>query len=71
MTEQGINKVRINLTKETDLGKDFPGGSEGKASVYNVGDPGLSPGLGRSLGEGNGNPLQHYCLENPMDRGAW
>ena len=50
---------------------DFPGGSEGKASVYNVGDPGSSPGLGRFPGEGNGNPLQYYCLENPMDRGAW
>ena len=51
--------------------KGFSGGSDGKASVYNVGDPGLIPGLGRSLGEGNGNPLQDYCLENPMDRGAW
>ena len=50
---------------------DFPGGSDGKASVYNVGDPGSIPGLGRSPGEGNGNPLQDYCLENPMDRGAW
>ena len=50
---------------------DFPGGSDGKASVYNAGDPGLIPGLGRSLGEGNGNPLEYYCLENPMDRGAW
>ena len=50
---------------------DFPGGSDGKASVYNAGDPGLIPGLGRSPGEGNGNPLQYYCLENPMDRGAW
>ena len=50
---------------------DFPGGSGGKASVYDAGDPGLIPGLGRSLGEGNGNPLQYYCLENPMDRGAW
>ena len=50
---------------------DFPGGSDGKASVYNVGDPGLIPGSGRSPGEGNGNPLQDYCLENPMDRGAW
>ena len=49
----------------------FSGGSDGKASVYNAGDPGLSPGLGRSPGEGNGNPLQYYCLENPMDRGAW
>ena len=49
---------------------DFLGGSDGKASVYNAGDPGLIPGLGRSPGEGNGNPLQDYCLENPMDRGA-
>ena len=40
-------------------------------SVYNVEDQGSSPGLGRSPGEGNGNPLQYYCLENPMDRGAW
>ena len=50
-------------------------GLDGKASVYNAGDPGSSPGLkiglGRSPGEGNGNPLQYYCLENPMDRGAW
>ena len=50
---------------------DFPGGSEGKASVYNAGDPGSVPGLGRFSGEGNGNPLQYYCLENPIDRGAW
>ena len=49
----------------------FPGGSDGKLSVYNVGDPGSISGLGRSPGEGNGNPLQDYCLENPMDRGAW
>ena len=50
---------------------DFPGGSDGKAPVYNMGDPGLIPGLGRSPGEGNVNPLQYYCLENPKDRGAW
>ena len=49
----------------------FPGGSEVKASAWNVGDPGSIPGLGRSPGEGNGNPLQYSCLENPMDRGAW
>ena len=49
----------------------FPGGSEGKASACNAGDPGLIPGSGRSSGEGNGNPLQYSCLENPMDRGAW
>ena len=49
----------------------FPGGSDCKAFVYSAGDPGSIPGLGRSPGEGNGNPLQDYCLENPMDRGAW
>jgi hypothetical protein len=49
--------------------KDFPGGSDSKASVYNAGDLGAIPGLGRSPGEGNGNPLQYYCLENAMDRG--
>ena len=50
---------------------DFPGGSEGKASAYNVGDLGSIPVSGRSSGEGNGNPLQYSYLENPMDRGAW
>ena len=50
------------------LSGDFPGSSDGKASVYNVGDLGLIPGLGRSPGEGNGNPFQYSCLENPMDR---
>ena len=49
----------------------FPGGSEDKASAYNAGNPGSIPGLGRSPGEGNGNPLQYSCLENPMHRGAW
>ena len=47
------------------------GGSEDKASACNAGDPGSIPGLGRSPGDGNGNPLQYSCLENPMDRGAW
>ena len=50
---------------------DFPGGSDGKASVYNAGDLGSTPGSGRFPGEGNGNPLQYSCLENPMDGGAW
>ena len=44
----------------------FPSGSEDKASACNAGDPGSIPGLGRSPGEGNGNPLQYSCLENPM-----
>ena len=50
---------------------DFPGGSDGKASAYNAGDLGSIPGLGRSPGEGNGNPLQYSCLENSMHRGVW
>ena len=49
---------------------NFPGGSDGKASAYSAGDLGSIPGSGRSSGEGNGNPLQYSCLENPMDRGA-
>ena len=49
---------------------DFPGGSDDKASAYYAGDPGSIPGSGRSPGEGNGNPLQYSCLENPMDGGA-
>ena len=48
----------------------FPGGSEVKASACNAGDLGLIPGSGRTPGEGNGNPLQYSCLENPMDGGA-
>ena len=49
----------------------FPGGSDGKESTCNAGDLALIPGLGRSPGRGHGNPLQYFCLENPMDRGAW
>ena len=49
----------------------FPGGSGSKASARNAGDLGLIPALGRSPGEGNGNPLQYSCLENSMDGGAW
>ena len=50
---------------------NFPGGSDGRAFIYNAGDLGLIPGSGRSPGEGNGIPLQYSCLENPMDGGAW
>ena len=49
----------------------FLGGSDGKESTCNAGDPGLIPGLGGSPGEGNGYPFQYSCLENSMDRGAW
>ena len=70
---------RSRICKESDmtnqlslsLHKNFPGGSDGKVSAYNVGDLGSIPGLGKSHGEGNGNPLQDYCLENPMNRRAW
>ena len=48
-----------------------PGGSDGKESACNAGEPGSIPGLERCPGEGNGNPFQYSCLENPMDRGAW
>ena len=49
----------------------FLGSSDGKASACNAGDLSLSPGSGRSPGEGNGNPLQYSCLENSMDGGVW
>ena len=49
----------------------FPGGSDGKESTCNAGDPDSVPGSRRSPGEGNGNPLQYSCLGNPVDRGPW
>ena len=59
------HRFLLHMTK-----KVFSGGSEGKESTWNVGDPGSTHGLGRSPEEGNGNPFQCSCLENPMDRGA-
>ena len=56
---------------ESESLRVFPGGSDGKTSASNAGDLGSIPGLGRSPGEGNGNPLQYSCLENPRDGGAW
>ena len=50
--------------------RGFPGGSDGKASACNAGDPGSIPRSGKFPGEGNGNPLQYSCLENPMDAGV-
>ena len=55
----------------TDICIRLPGGADSKESACNVGDLGSVPGLGRSLGEGNGTPLQYSCLENPVDGGAW
>ena len=66
-----IWKIRKAYFYKLTLICDFPGGSDSKASVYNVGDPGSIPGSGGSPAEGNGYPLQYYCLENPMDGGAW
>ena len=60
----------MKIDPRFSLTKGFPGGAEVKASACNVGDLGLIPGLGRSPREGNGNPLQYYCLENPMDGGG-
>ena len=51
--------------------RDFPGGSEGKESACNAGNPGLIPGSGKSPGEGNGYSLQSSCLWDPIDRGHW
>ena len=59
------------LTRNRAASEGFPGGSNGKESACNAGDPGSIPGLGRSPGEGNGNPPQYSCLENPMDKEGW
>ena len=64
LTKQSFHKYSSTLA-------GFPSGSDGKASACNAGDPGLIPGSGRCPGEGNGNPLQYSCLENPMDGEAW
>ena len=60
-----------NSTTEPPMLCQFVGGSEGKVSACNAGDLGSIPGLVRSPGEGNGNPLQYSCLENSMDEGTW
>ena len=56
---------------QTMVESGFAGGSDGKVSACSAGDPGLIPGLGISSGEGNGNPLQYSCPENPLDGGTW
>ena len=62
--------LTVLITKSI-LADGFPGSSEGKASACNAGDLGSVPGSGRSPEEGNDNPLQYSCLENPIDREAW
>ena len=59
----------VNENQTFNIGAS--GGSDGKESACSAGDSGLIPGSGRSPGEGNGNPFQYSCLENPMDGGAW
>ena len=69
LLEEEAGKARRSFRQQYKS-NGFPGGSDGKASVCNAGDPGLIPGSGRSTGEGNGYPLQYSCPENSMDRGA-
>ena len=67
-------QVERHRLPSSDMGDEVlrcPWWTSGKESACNAGDPGLIPGSGRSPGEGHGNPLQHSCLENPTDRGAW
>ena len=66
-----VQRILKSLAHHWYLNKASPGGSDGKASTRNAGGPGLIPGWGRSPAEGHSNPLQHSCLENPMDRAAW
>ena len=66
--------IYIRITALTNINivtKGFPGGSDSKESVCDAGDLGSIPGSGRSVGEGNSNPLQYPGVENSMDRGAW
>ena len=58
-------------TERLSLSGTFLGGSDGKECACSAGDSGLIPGLARSSGERNDNPLRYSCLENPMDKGAW
>ena len=74
LSHQGAKKVfcsRPGLCRWLNEGQDVPGGSVVNNSPANAGDAGLIPGLGRFSGGGNGNPLQHSCLGNTMDRRAW
>ena len=70
-TDWGTREVLRAKIRSKYRQKDLPRWLSGKESTYNAGDLGLIPGSGRSPGEGNGNPLQYSCLENPTDRGAW
>ena len=69
LTLQTLSESKFLFLLEYPQG--FPGGSDSKESAHHAGDLGSIPGLGRSPGEENGNPLQYSCLENPTDGGAW
>ena len=69
--ETYITVCKIDSQREFAVCLNFPGGSDGKVSAFNMGDLGSIPGSGRCSGEGNGNPLQYPCLENPMNGGVW
>ena len=72
MHSKGNYEVKRQLSEwEKIFANKLTGGSDDKVSAYNAGDPSSIPGSGRSPGEGNGNPLQCSCLENPMDEGTW
>ena len=62
---------QLSPKQPSTVNQGFPDGSDGKESACSMGDLGSVPGLRRSPGEGNDNPLQYSCLENPMDRGSW
>ena len=64
-------KCPTTLSRFSKVKLGFPGGSDGKESACHGGDLGLIPGSGRPPGEGNGNPFQYSCLENPMYTGIW
>jgi len=67
--ERLVQKNKEIKRRKKSVGEN--GSSDSKESACNAGDLGLIPGLGRSPEQGNGNSLQYFCLENPMDRGAW
>ena len=69
--EKVLNFVKCFFFIDKDNHRDFPCSSVGKESTCNAGDLDLIPGLGKSPGEGNGNPLQYSCLGNPVHRGVW
>ena len=74
LTNRWIIKVLLIVcwkSQHLHYSMGFPGGSDDKEPACNAGDLGSIPGLGRSPGEGNGYPLQYYCLGNSVDRGAW